>query len=57
MFTYTASMIIPKEKKEDFAENADKGYVSKFREMERRSVVFIAVKRKNMIKSDEEAEY
>ena len=38
---------------------ADKGYVSKeFAEkMEKRSVVFIAVKRENMIKSDEEAEY
>ena len=38
---------------------ADRGYVSKdfAEEMERRSVEFIAVKRKNMIKSDEEADY
>ena len=37
----------------------DKGYVSKdfAEEMERRNVRFIAVKRVNMVKSDEEAEY
>jgi len=55
-----------KKKKEDFAERlegekviADKGYVSKefAEEMGRRNVRFIAVKRENMIKSDEEAEY
>ena len=55
-----------KEKKEDFAERlkgetviADKGYISKdfAEEMRKRGVVFIAVKRENMIKSDEEAEY
>ena len=55
-----------KEKKDDFAERlkgetviADKGYVSKefAEEMRKRDVDFIAVKRKNMIKSDEEAEY
>ncbi len=38
---------------------ADKGYISKefSEEMENRSVVFIAVKRKSMIKNNEEAEY
>jgi len=55
-----------KEKKDDFAERmegetviADKGYVSKdfAEEMQRRGVEFIAVKRENMIKSCEEAEY
>jgi len=37
----------------------DKGYVSKdfAEEMRKRDVDFIAVKRENMIKSDEEAEY
>ena len=69
MFTYTArkhDLAVLKEKKEDFAERlkgekviADKGYVSKdfAEEMRKRDVDFIAVKRKNMIKSDEEAEY
>ena len=59
-------LAVLKEKKDDFAEKlegetviADKGYVSRefAEEMERRGVVFIAVKRENMIKSDEEAEY
>jgi len=59
-------LAVLKEKKDDFAEKlegetviADKGYVSRefAEEMERRGVVFIAVKRENMIKGDEEAEY
>lgn len=37
----------------------DKGYVSKefAEEMRKRDVDFIAIKRENMVKSDEEAEY
>ena len=59
-------LAVLKEKKDDFAEKlegetviADKGYVSRefAEEMERRNVRFIAVKRENMIKGDEEAEY
>ena len=69
LFTDTArkhDLAVLKEKKDDFAEKlegetviADKGYVSKdfAEEMERRNVRFIAVKRVNMVKSDEEAEY
>ena len=68
IFTYTArkhDLAILKEKKDDFAERlkgevviADKGYVSKdFQEMKKRNVVFIAVKRENMVKSNEETEY
>jgi len=38
---------------------ADKGYVSKefAEEMEKRGVKFIAIRRKNMIKSEEEVKY
>jgi len=52
-----------KEKKDDFAERlkgetviADKGYISKdfAEEMRKRDVDFIAVKRENMVKSEEE---
>lgn len=59
-------LTVLKERKEDFAGRveggviiADKGYISKdfAEEMEKRSVRFVAVKRGNMIKSDEEAKY
>lgn len=59
-----------KEKEEDFYERlklksegetviADKGYVSKefAEEMEKRGVKFIAIKKKNMVKSDMETRY
>ena len=55
-----------KEKIDDFSERlkgvtviADKGYVSKdfAEELEKRGVRFVAIKRENMVKSDEEAKY
>ncbi|MBW9222234.1 transposase [Methanothermococcus sp. SCGC AD-155-C09] len=59
-------LTILKEKIEDFAKRlkgetviGDKGYVSKefSKKMKKRGVTFIAIKRKNMIKSDKEREY